>query len=92
MELSQRLDLGALVEGTEEQDASVEERLAGILARITGEDVEPEKTLNELGVSSLDRIELAIRTEEEFGVQIEDSLYTDALTVRALAEILARKE
>ncbi|WP_288725187.1 acyl carrier protein [uncultured Corynebacterium sp.] len=90
MELSQRLDLGALVEAEEPTDRSLEARLIDLVSRITGDEVDPAKTLAELGISSLDRIELAVRAEEEFGVLVDDSLYTDSLTVNELADSLAQ--
>lgn len=88
MELSQRLDLGALnVEPEKPADVSVEARLVELVSRITGENAEPGKTIAELGVSSLDRIELAVRVEEEFGVQLPEDLYTDGLTLEQLAQL-----
>lgn len=94
MELSQRLDLGSLnltPEKTEkpEKDTSVEARLAELIGRFTDAEVTPDATLDELGVSSLDRIELAVRAEEEFGVRAEESAYTPETTVGELAERLA---
>lgn len=94
MELSQRLDLGALNLEPEEEtrDLSVEARLAELVSRITGDkDVDASKTLAELGVGSLDRIELAVRAEEEFGVRIDDSVYADSLTLSELAATFADK-
>ncbi|MCT1491314.1 acyl carrier protein [Corynebacterium sanguinis] len=91
MKLSQRLDLGALnLEAEEPTDRSLEARLIDLVSRITGDEVDPAKTLAELGISSLDRIELAVRAEEEFGVLVDDSLYTDSLTVNELAASLAQ--
>lgn len=90
MELSQRLDLGALnLQKEKPVDRSVEARLRKLVSRITGAEPDPGKTLAELGVDSLDRIELAVRAEEEFGVRIDDSFYTDSLTLDELAGKLA---
>ncbi|WP_165164198.1 acyl carrier protein [Corynebacterium qintianiae] len=97
MELSQRLDVSALQpkvanEVDRNVGRSAEARLGELISRITGAEVDLGKTLAELGVGSLDRIELAVRAEEEFGVQIDESLYTDALTVEGLAGAFAREE
>lgn len=91
MELSQRLDLGSLNLAPEEtaKDTSVLARLAELIGRFTDEEVTPEATLDGLGVSSLDRIELAVRAEEEFGARAEESAYTPETTVAELAEWLA---
>ncbi|AWB84421.1 acyl carrier protein [Corynebacterium liangguodongii] len=87
MELSQRLNLEALVE---ENEQSFDARLAGLISRITGDEVDPGKTLVELGISSLDRIELAIRAEEEFGVRASEELYADNPTIAELGRRLSR--
>lgn len=93
MELSQRLDLGALnLEEEQPVDRSIEARLAELVSRITGDAVDTSRTLAELGVGSLDRIELAVRAEEEFGVRIDDSVYADSLTLDELAAKLSRHD
>ncbi|MCT1556394.1 acyl carrier protein [Corynebacterium sanguinis] len=91
MELSQRLDLGALVEETEEQDLSVEERLVTLVSKLSDADITPDKTLPRLGVTSLDRIELAVRIEEEFGVPTSEDLYDGEPTIAELAERIAKR-
>jgi long-chain acyl-CoA synthetase len=49
--------------------------------------ITPETTLNELGLSSLDRVELMLDLEERFDTSIDESLLTGARTVSALAEL-----
>ena len=46
-------------------------------------------TLDELGLSSLDRVELMVDLERHFDTSIDESLLTGAQTVSALAEISA---
>ncbi|WP_019193168.1 acyl carrier protein [Corynebacterium timonense] len=94
MELSQRLNFDALNLTHEEPaaDTSVAGRLAELIGRFTDAEVTPDATLDELGVSSLDRIELAVRAEEEFGVRADESAYTPGTTVGELVEWLADNE
>ncbi len=50
-------------------------RLARLIEKVAGVDaqsVTEETRLEDLGVDSLDRIEIAVRAEEEFGRRIED--------------------
>ena len=75
MELSQRLDLGALdladdTDAAEAQDTLT--RLAELVEEVAGVEIAPETGLGESGVSSLDRIELAVRIEDAFGVPIDE--------------------
>ena len=50
-------------------------------ARIT-----PESTFEELGVDSLDSVEILMAVEEEFGINIEDCEWE---SVRSVADILS---
>jgi len=49
--------------------------------------ITPDTTLDELGLSSLDRVELMIDLEQHLNTTIDESLLTGARTVSALAEI-----
>jgi long-chain acyl-CoA synthetase len=49
--------------------------------------ITPDTTLSELGLSSLDRVELMLDLEEQFDTSVDESLLTGARTVSALAEI-----
>ncbi|WKD57284.1 Acyl carrier protein [Corynebacterium capitovis DSM 44611] len=86
MELSQRLDLGAFTSKPEGPAAtqSDTERLIELISRFTDVPVTPDKTLDELGITSLDRIELAVRAEEEFGIPAEESSYAGSPTAADL--------
>ena len=49
--------------------------------------ITPETTLDQLGLSSLDRVELLLDLEEQFDISIDESLLTGARSVAALQEI-----
>jgi long-chain acyl-CoA synthetase len=49
--------------------------------------ITPETTLDQLGLSSLDRVQLMLDLEEQFDVIIDESLLTGARTVSAVSEI-----
>jgi long-chain acyl-CoA synthetase len=52
--------------------------------------VTPDTTLDELGLSSLDRVELMMDLEQQLDTSIDESLLTGARTVGGLAELSAR--
>lgn len=88
MELSQRLDLGALdlpedTATTEARDTFA--RLAELVEEVSGVDIAPETELAGSGISSLDRIELAVRIEEAFAVPIDEHVYAQCTTAGDLA-------
>jgi len=49
--------------------------------------ITPDTTLDELGLSSLDRVELMVDLEQHLDTTIDESLLTGARTVSALAEL-----
>ncbi|HYK88191.1 MAG TPA: AMP-binding protein [Acidobacteriota bacterium] len=49
--------------------------------------IAPETTLDELGLSSLDRVELMIDLERQFDTSVDETLLTGARTVSELAEL-----
>ena len=91
MELSQRLDLGGLL--ADDSDAQEQAEARGSFARIaelvedvSGVELEPETTIDGSGISSLSRIELAVRIEEEFAVPIDEHVYAQCTTAQDLAD------
>jgi len=91
MELSQRLDLGGLL--ADDSDAQEQAEARGTFARIaelvedvSGVELEPETTIGGSGISSLSRIELAVRIEEEFAVPIDEHVYAQCTTAQDLAD------
>ena len=91
MELSQRLDLGKLgLDATTSDEPTPLEgdtmaQLAGLLVQVgaidDADEVKGTDTLDSLGVDSLTRIELAVRAEEQFGVQIDEELWNSWATL-----------
>ena len=66
------------------------DRLAALLAKYTGRaDLPPTTTLDELGLSSLDRVELMVALEDAFQTHIDESTFAgarDLTELRALVE------
>nr|VDG63161.1 acyl carrier protein [Streptococcus thermophilus] len=95
MELSQRLDLGKLgLDATPSKETAPLEgdalaQLAGLLVQVgaidDADEVKGTDTLDSLGVDSLTRIELAVRAEEHFGVQIDEELWSNWATLNDAA-------
>lgn len=102
MELSQRLDLSALKlddapsdPTANTEDASAFAQLTRLIERVTGEDTEGlarETTLDGAGVASLDRIELAVRIEQELGVPIDEDTYRQHSTLGELCAYIEGHE
>ena len=91
MELSQRLDLGGLLADDSDAQEQAEARgtfarLAELVEDVSGVELEPETTIDGSGISSLSRIELAIRIEEEFAVPIDEHVYAQCTTAQDLAD------
>jgi long-chain acyl-CoA synthetase len=64
--------------------------LTDIIGRYTaGRTLEPGTTLEELGLSSLDRVELMMALEETFHTTLDESMLTGPRTIRELGELLA---
>ena len=91
MELSQRLDLGGLL--ADDSDAQEQAGARGTFARIaelvedvSGVELEPETTIDGSGISSLSRIELAVRIEDEFAVPIDEHVYAQCTTAQDFAD------
>ena len=92
MELSQRLDLSNLdlADDTDAQEQAEARgtftRIAELVEDVSGVELEPETTIDGSGVSSLSRIELAVRIEEEFAVPIDEHVYAQCTTAQDLAD------
>ena len=89
MELSQRLDLGGLelAGDTEETQArGTFAQLAELVEEVSGVEIEPGMRLEDSGISSLDRIELAVRIEDAFAVPVDEHVYSSCPTAQDLAD------
>lgn len=77
--------------------ANVDERLKQAVAEIAGMPVEKVQSLHsfvdDLGLDSLDRVEVVMKIEEEFGIEVSDDdaerLQTVADAVRYVEKALA---
>ncbi len=61
-------------------------RIAELVEDVSGVELEPETTIDGSGISSLSRIELAVRIEEEFAVPIDEHVYAQCTTAQDLAD------
>ena len=75
--------------------ASVEERIKKIIVEELGvneDQVKPEaKFIDDLGADSLDQVELIMRFEEEFGLEIPDEDTEKIVTVGNAVSYLSEK-
>jgi long-chain acyl-CoA synthetase len=63
--------------------------LADIIGRhVAGRTLEPDTTLEELGLSSLDRVELMMELEEAFHTTLDESMLTGSRSLRELEALL----
>ena len=63
-------------------------QLRGIIQSITKKKVKPSSTLDRLGLSSLDRVELAALIEQNFHKEVDESAITGKTTVKQLQQII----
>ena len=61
-------------------------RIAELVEDVSGVELEPETTIDGSGISSLSRIELAVRIEQEFAVPIDEHVYAQCTTAQDLAD------
>ncbi len=77
-EIRQWAETGTMTAGP----AAAGRSLEAVLARYTGgRELRPETTIEELGLSSLDRVELMAAIEERFGSSLDESRFAEARTV-----------
>ncbi len=72
-----------------ETSSSYEKKVVTIIAEqlhLDAATVTPTSTLESLGADSLDRVELVMKLEEEFGIEIHDE---DADKLVSVADLLA---
>jgi long-chain acyl-CoA synthetase len=63
--------------------------VADLVAQFTGgREVKPGTTLDELGLSSLERVELMVAIEEKFGTTVDEAAFASAPNVAALEKIV----
>ena len=62
--------------------------VAAMIGRLAGRDVRPETTLDELGLSSLDRVELLSQLEDRFDVTVDEAAFAAARTVADVERLI----
>jgi len=68
--------------------AGARHSVVGVLARFApGRTLSPSTTIDELGLSSLERVELMMALEEAFQVTVDETAFTAAATVADLEEL-----
>jgi long-chain acyl-CoA synthetase len=69
--------------------SSSQDTLEGVVARYAQDRaVKPDTTLDELGLSSLERVELMMAIEKNFGTSLDESQFAAARTVSDLRSVL----
>jgi long-chain acyl-CoA synthetase len=69
--------------------SSSRDTLEGVVARYAQDRaVKPDTTLDELGLSSLERVELMMAIEKNFGTSLDESQFASARTVSDLRSVL----
>jgi long-chain acyl-CoA synthetase len=70
--------------------ASQGDTLEALIGRFTrGRDVSGATTLEELGLSSLERVELMVALEDRFQTRIDESRFSDAASIADLKQLVA---
>jgi acyl carrier protein len=70
-------------------DETVEQRITRVLAalkKVPAEKITPDSNLQELGMDSLDAVNLLFELENEFNLSIPDEFTQGITTVRQIAE------
>lgn len=89
-EVAKRLGSKAII--SPQKQVGNNDVLLGILKKISGKEEVSEKSslVNNLNLSSLDRVELVTLIEESFGIEIDESAITERTTVASLRESLKK--
>jgi acyl carrier protein len=78
-----------------ETQSSVEDRIKQIIVEQTGvkpgEVTSKSHLVNDLGLDSLDSVELVMALEEEFNIEIEDEVAEKLVTVQQVVEFVQSK-
>lgn len=74
---------------------TIEERVIKILSQQLGIDndiIHPEKTIQDLGVDSLDCVEIMIAMEENFNIVFDDEEGKKLITVKDIIDLIDKKK
>src|SRR5438552_1327319 len=80
------------ITGAPQQPARADASVAAIVGYLARRDVASDTTLEELGVSSLERVELMIELEERFDITIDETAFSNARTVHDLEALVQQGE
>ena len=76
----------AIAKGKTESRAKPENELIALMQKYApGRNITPETTLDELGLSSLDRVQLMMELEQKFDTEIDERVFSSVNTVVDLA-------
>ena len=85
-----RREIRSWVMGTGPVRPAAAEELESVIAQYApGRQVTPETTMEELGLSSLERVELLMALERRFGVTIDEGDYAECKTLSDLKRLLS---
>lgn len=77
--------------GTPRHVQAGSDALAALIGKYAGrDDVSPNATLEELGLSSLERVELMVALEDAFGTRIDEGSFAEARSVLDLKQLVER--
>jgi long-chain acyl-CoA synthetase len=77
--------------GAPRASAPVSDPLAALIARHSGHaDVSPQTTIDELGLSSLERVELMVAMEDAFQTRIDEGAFSQARDLSELRAVVDR--
>ncbi len=77
--------------GAPRASAPVSDPLAALIARRSGRaDVSPQTTIDELGLSSLERVELMVAMEDAFQTRIDEGAFSQARDLSELRAVVDR--
>ena len=71
------------------------ERLARIMAESRGQSVELSENMDlvkDLGLSSIDMVQMVVSIEEEFGIEISDRALKEIATVGDLVRVIEQQQ
>ena len=71
---------------------NIQEKIGNIFTKYSkNADINPETSLKDLGLDSLDLVEVLMDIEEEFGIEFEDEEMVSLKTVNDVLAIIERK-
>ncbi|WP_186831719.1 phosphopantetheine-binding protein [Streptomyces sp. ISID311] len=71
-------------------EAVLHRHILGVLTDLGADDIRPERSLNDLGANSLDRIDILSGALEELQVDLRPEELREAMDLRQLAALLQK--